>query len=322
MPSTAPEAQSRVVHVAVGVIRSPHGEVLLAKRHESAHQGGLWEFPGGKVEPDETVVDALKRELHEEVGLDIFDPRPLIRIPFEYPDKRVLLDVWFIEHFSGEPHGREGQSVDWVAMSDLAQRAFPAANRPILTALDLPPYYLITPPPGDDTQDFLQRLKAALSAGIRLVQFRADFRNDRIRKMARDVLALCRRHDARLLINADIELARELGADGVHLKAAQVTQFEVRPLPTSFLLATSCHNATELAQAQRLGADFAVLSPVRTTASHADAVPLGWANFQVLVDNAALPVYGLGGLTRDDLADAVAYGAQGVAALRSLWFSS
>ena len=265
------------------------------------------------------MIDALRRELREEVGLEIFDPRPLIRIPFEYSDKRVLLDVWTVERFSGEPHGREGQPVEWVEVSDLRDRAFPVANRPIVSALSLPHWYLITPEPGDDSQAFFRHLDRALDSGIRLVQFRADFRNARVRGMAADVLTLCRQRDARLLLNSDFELAREIGADGVHLKASDLLRLEQRPLPPSFLVAASCHDSAELAAAERLGVDFAVLSPVRITATHPEAPALGWTNFATLVDAAALPVYALGSLGCDDLADALAHGAQGVAAIRGLW---
>jgi 8-oxo-dGTP diphosphatase len=307
------------MHVAVGVVRNDRGEVLLGRRHEGAHQGGLWEFPGGKVEPGETVTEALKREFHEEVGLDVRDFRPLIRVPYSYPDKQVLLDVWIIHEFSGEPHGREGQPVEWVALSDLPQREFPAANRPIITALGLPSLYLITPPACDDLPEFVRRLEAALRTGIRLVQFRTEFPDGRTVRAACEAAALCRHFDARLLVNADIGLACEIGAAGVHLKARQLAELDRKALPDSLLIGASCHNAVELTLAERLGADFAVLSPVMATESHPEADPLGWAGFHALVDHTALPVYALGGLGRDSLVDAIQQGAQGIAAIRGLW---
>ena len=100
MRSIAPRPMpASVVHVAVGVVRNPQGNILIAKRPAHAHQGDLWEFPGGKVERGESLQQALQRELHEELGIDVTHARPLIRIPHSYPDKQVLLDVWLIEGF-------------------------------------------------------------------------------------------------------------------------------------------------------------------------------------------------------------------------------
>ena len=97
------------IHVAAAVIRCVDGQILLAKRPEDKHQGGLWEFPGGKVEASETVQAALSRELEEELGIRPSAARPLIQVRHDYPDKQVLLDVWEVSAFTGEPHGAEGQ---------------------------------------------------------------------------------------------------------------------------------------------------------------------------------------------------------------------
>eukprot|EP01137_Pigoraptor_chileana_P016793 Opistho-2@73895 len=97
------------VHVAAAVIRDDSGKILIARRADTQHQGGLWEFPGGKVEADESVECALARELQEELGIVVGAARPLIKVRHDYPDKQVLLDVWEVSSFSGEPHGAEGQ---------------------------------------------------------------------------------------------------------------------------------------------------------------------------------------------------------------------
>ncbi len=134
MPSTAPDW----LHVAAGVIVGPDGRILIAERATHRHQGGLWEFPGGKVEAGETAQSALARELWEELNIHVASARPLIQIRHRYPDKSVLLDVWRVESFSGEPHGREGQPLAWVEPEGLLEYAFPAANVPIVTAARLP----------------------------------------------------------------------------------------------------------------------------------------------------------------------------------------
>jgi 8-oxo-dGTP diphosphatase len=120
------------VHVAVGIIINPIGEILLAKRHDHLHQGGKWEFPGGKVESDETVIQALIREIKEEVGLLVSTSSPFMTISHDYPDKQVLLDIHLVKDFSGKAIGAEGQQIAWVSQAQLKDYEFPEANLPIL----------------------------------------------------------------------------------------------------------------------------------------------------------------------------------------------
>jgi 8-oxo-dGTP diphosphatase len=122
------------IHVAVGVIRNKAGEILISKRHLGSHQGGLWEFPGGKVEAGETVVEALQRELLEELGIRFAGAQPLLAIEHDYSDKAVCLDVWLVDVFEGSAEGREGQPLAWVTPSRLHTYPFPAANQPIIAA--------------------------------------------------------------------------------------------------------------------------------------------------------------------------------------------
>ena len=133
MPNTAADPQP--VHVAVGVILDGSGRVLLSRRAADSHQGGLWEFPGGKVEPGETLVVALARELQEELGIRVRRSSPLLEVRHDYGDKQVLLDVHVVWEFAGRAQGREGQPLAWVAGDELGQYSFPAANVPIVEAV-------------------------------------------------------------------------------------------------------------------------------------------------------------------------------------------
>jgi len=128
--------KNSTVHVAVGVLLNDDQEVLIALRPAESHQGGLWEFPGGKVEEGESVECALNREFEEELGISVLACTALTQIKHEYSDKLVMLDVWRIEKFSGIPKGREGQVIEWRALSKLRTEDFPKANERIIRALN------------------------------------------------------------------------------------------------------------------------------------------------------------------------------------------
>jgi 8-oxo-dGTP diphosphatase len=307
------------VHVAAAVVVNEHNKVLIARRAADAHQGGLWEFPGGKVEEGESVEQALARELLEETGIHVSQARPLIRVHHDYGDKSVLLDVWRVEAFSGEAHGREGQPVKWIRPEQLAGYAFPEANLPIIRAASLPDCYLITPEP-DEPETFLQQLDASLARGIKLVQFRAKKLDAAAwQALAHEVIEHCHQAGARCLLNTSLERFATCQADGLHLDSRQLYAYEVRPVAESVLLSASCHTAADIRHAETLGADFIVLSPVQATASHPDTEPLGWDRFHGLSDKAVMPVYALGGMRPEDLNTSFLYGAQGIAAIRALW---
>lgn len=125
----------QTIHVAVAVMINDKNEVLLSLRQQHQHQGGLWEFPGGKLEKGESVYEALCRESKEELDIVITSAQPLIKVAHDYADKSVLLDVWHVDKFQGTPQGQEGQTVRWCSIYDLQVEKFPAANAPIISAI-------------------------------------------------------------------------------------------------------------------------------------------------------------------------------------------
>ena len=318
MPNTGAEA---VVHVAVGIL-ADGDKVFITRRSPDRHQGGKWEFPGGKLESQEDVLSGLRRELQEELGVDVQQARPFMQIHHAYPDKEVLLDVWSIMAYGGIPHGREGQEARWVSRQDLPQFEFPEADKPILRRLWLSPLYLISDVSRYGKTGFLIRLERALKAGARMVQLREpDMPPVEYRAYAKELANLCHQHDAILLLNAPPEWVPDCDADGVHLNSRRLMEFSSRPLDPGFWVAASCHNAGELDQAIHLNADFAVLSPVARTRSHPDATLLGWGNFQKLCRDVNLPVYALGGMGPRDMPQARAAGAEGLAMISGIWDS-
>ncbi|MBI3576240.1 MAG: Nudix family hydrolase [Gammaproteobacteria bacterium] len=310
---------SAAVHVAVGLLFDRH-RVFVTHRATDTHQGGKWEFPGGKCNPDEPVLAALERELHEELGIEVESAVPWMQVRHAYPDREVFLDVWQITAWRGNPRGREGQEARWCDIRNLPALDFPEADLPILRRLWLPPLYLISDAARFGKETFLEMLERALKAGARLIQLREPSMPQlEFGAYARTVAALCHRYGARLLLNADAKLVEECGADGVHLNSRRLMALDRRPLGNALFVAASCHNREELRQAVRLGVDFAVLSPVAATASHPGVVPLGWDKFRALCRSVPLPIYTLGGMRPVDLGLARDAGACGIATVSGIW---
>ncbi|MGH8605405.1 MAG: Nudix family hydrolase, partial [Gammaproteobacteria bacterium] len=265
-------------------------------------------------------TQALERELFEELGITMISYRPFIQVQHIDQDGEVFLDCWRVEQWRGIAHGREGQAITWSGTADLDEKIFPEANKPIITALRLPPLYLVSPEPSGDLDHFLGQLDQCLSAGIRMFQLRSkEMPISQYERLAHEALQVCKRHETRLLLNTSPRTAVSLGAHGVHLSARRLRELRERPLASSYWVAASCHSHVEVERANEIGVDFIVLSPVRRTGTHPGSPALGWQEFSELAREARQPVYALGGLSVCDLETAWRCGAQGIAAIRSLW---
>jgi 8-oxo-dGTP diphosphatase len=308
------------IHVAAAAIQDPRGRVLISKRADHLHQGGLWEFPGGKVEPGESPLQALSRELQEELDITPVAIEPLIKIHHQYDDREVVLDVYRVSRYEGEAKGMEGQPLRWIEPGQMRSEDFPAADRPVITALQLPDRYLITGEDPADANDFLLRLENALKRQIELVQLRAHGLDDSAYGALLDqVKPLCQDYTAKLLLNRPENCGAWMqAADGIHLPAHQLMALSERPLGGG-LVGASCHSREELQRASELKLDYVLLSPVKPTASHPGAVGLGWNGFTSLVERVNLPVYALGGMNASLLSQVKAAGGQGIAAIREFW---
>ena len=309
------------IDVAAAVITDPGGRVLLARRTDGRDLAGLWEFPGGKLEPGESPEHALARELHEELGIDVQVGAPLIAVAQRYPHKRLRLDVRRVTQWRGTPRGHEGQALAWVPPDKLPAYAMPPADRSVVAALLQPDRYLVTPAPpspGDDAR-WLAALQRALDAGIARLQVRLPGLDEsRLNTLVASAARRCEAAGAELLLNGEVALARRFGI-GLHLRAAQLRSLRERPLAAGMPLAASCHDAAELRAADALGCDFAVLGPLRPTPTHPDATGIGWPRFEQLREHVPLPIYAIGGLGPADIPTARRHGAQGIAAIRALW---
>ncbi len=333
MPNIAVEHPP--LHVMVGIIRDASGRVLISQRPPQVAHGGCWEFPGGKVERGETPEQALARELAEELGIQLVSSQPLRVVRHVYPPQTVLLDVWQVTDFEGIPHGREGQPLAWQLPLALDPSVFPAGDRPIINRLRLPPLLQITDGAKSPLTPLFQRGglknpslgKDASSPplekggwGDLLIQLRAHDRTDaEYNHLARQLFTHCEQHGVRLVLNRAPDRCVGVPRHGLHLTSHVLMTLTERPGSATELIGASCHDAAQLAQAERLGLDYALLSPVQKTASHPDATPLGWARFAELVESLALPVYALGGVTPADLPTARGHGAHGIAGIRGFF---
>jgi 8-oxo-dGTP diphosphatase len=314
----SPIENSKIVEVAAAVLQRPDGAFLLAQRPSDKIWAGYWEFPGGKIEPGESPYYALVRELREELGVVVVTAYPWVTRVFAYPHATVRLNFFRVTSWTGELHPHEGQEFSWQRVPDVTVSPVLPANDPILRALQLPALYAISNANELGEAKFMERLEEALNNGLRIVQLREKvYSRESLRGLAMKILPLIRNHDALLLINSDIELAQEIGADGVQLTAKQLDELPERP--DVQWCAASCHNAKELRQAERLGCDFALLSPVLATKSHSGMPHLGWEKFSAIAAGSAIPVYALGGLTHADMHTAWQHGAHGIALLRQAW---
>jgi 8-oxo-dGTP diphosphatase len=292
-----------VIEVAAAVIERADGSFLLAQRPAGKVYAGYWEFPGGKIEAGESPPEALARELHEELGIEVARAFPWITRVYTYPHGTVRLHFFRITSFRSEPHPREGQAIAWQRLDAPMVTPMLPANAPVLAALALPLEYAVTNASQAGVPAMLASIDRRLESGLRMIQVREP---DDARSLADQVIARAHRHGAKVLTKQP-----HAGADGIHFTAAQL--MALRERPGSGLAAASCHTREELDRAMQLGLDFVVLGPVK------DKAAIGWRRFAELAEGASLPVYAIGGLTLADLDEARRAGAHGLAMIRGAW---
>lgn len=317
----------RRVHVVAAVIYNEENRIFLSRRPSYVDQGGLWEFPGGKLHANETSLEALKRELSEELGIQVERAQPLIKITHEYAEKHILLDVWEVRHYRGDPYGREGQVVRWVPEKDLARYNFPEANVAVIKAAMLPHSYMVTADE-DDEERFVETFSQALKKhSPDLVRLRApSLSASAYAARAKTAMELCKGTETRLMLGHHAsevgmlaELVEGLGACGLHLSQQQLLQQSERPIEHTHLLAASTHSVETLVKAEGIGCDFALMSCIKETSSHPDVQPIGWNGFQQAIAGVHIPVFALGGLSLTDVDRARAVGGQGIAAISAFY---
>jgi 8-oxo-dGTP diphosphatase len=301
-----------IIDVAAAVIQRPDGAFLLAQRPAGKVYAGYWEFPGGKVEPGEPAGQALARELHEELGIDIGPAYPWVTRVFTYPHGTVRLQFFKVFAWKNQPHPREDQAIAWQDLGAPMAAPMLPANAPVLASLALPMEYAITNAGQYGIADMLARVERRLQQGLNLIQVREpDLADDERTLFTRQVLGLAHRYGCKVLVKAPFP-----GADGIHFTAAELMKLKEKP---QGMIAGSCHTRAELDRAMQLELDFAVLGPVKEKSTADKSPALGWQRFAEIARGTSIPLYAIGGLAKGDLEDAWRAGAHGLAMIRGAW---
>lgn len=303
--------------VAVGVLVRSGGSVLFGQRLAGKPYAGWWEFPGGKLEPGETVTQALARELHEELGIAIAGSSRWVVREHVYPHAHVRLHFHRVEDWRHEARPREGQALRWLRPEAIDVAPLLPAAIQVVGWLRLSPLHAISSATELGDERFLDALDAQLAGGLRMLQLREPgMPAQRFDALFRAVRQRCERHGARLLVSSVHAASYWEAAGGVHLRAVDLMRCDSRPALR--WVGASCHDEAELAQACAIEADYALLGPVLPTASHPGAEGIGWQRFSAIVEPSSIPVYALGGLGPADAPLARQAGAHGVAFKRAI----
>lgn len=317
-PVWCEDAVVKRVEVAAGVIVRGDGTFLLGRRAPGTFYPGYWEFPGGKVEPGEGAAEALIRELDEELGIRVRALEPWIVRRHDYEHACVTLRFFRVTQWEGEINDHVHDALSWQPAGACEVGPMLPANGPVMKALRLPAFMGITHALEIGPEEQLRRLDAALASGLRLIQIReGGMPPDALLKFARETVARAHEHQAIVLVNGAPDIARAAGADGVHLKSADLANAIVRP--DFEWVGASCHDRSELEHAAALGLDYALLGPVRPTLTHPGVTGMGWRRFADLAVDLPMPILGLGGLSAGDVDEARRCGGHGVASIRSAW---
>lgn len=304
--------------VVAAILEDRSGRVLLAERPHGKPDAGYWEFPGGKIESGESPAQALARELHEELGIELTRAVRLMSVHQVRANGPLELQAWRVLAYRGEVCARENQALRWLPANALPAPELCPADRPIARALGLPDRLLITPDPADLPQaSFLRCVDAAIGAGLSLVRLRSRL------PIAEDLITACEARmqatGGRLLLGLADFSRRQSACTGLYLRSRELCPRLPMPGDPKSLVLASVHDAREIASAHDLGVDALVIAPVLATASHPGEACLGWSGFASLLAQSRLPAYALGGLGVADLPSARGHGALGIAAIRGLW---
>ena len=305
------------IEASVGIIFNESFQLLMAERPQSKTWSGWWEFPGGKIESGENPLEALKRELKEEIGISVIDAEKWIVRKYAYEDYEVILHFYKVTQWSGNIEAKEEQKISWVLPENNIVSPILPANDLIFKAISLPDIYAITNA-YEYSGNFLNKVEQQLNNGLGLIQIREkEISKNAFIELTKEIIQMAGNFDAKVMINSDINLAYKLNADGVHLNSSLLHRLS--EIPKDLIVSASCHSARDIEKAMTMDVSFVVLSPVQKTQSHPNTTPIGWDSFSKITQNYSIPIYALGGMKQNDIENAFNAGAIGIASQRAIW---
>ena len=306
------------IDVSVAILINAKRQVLLAERPSTKSWEGWWEFPGGKIEKNETPVDALSREIYEEIGVYITKFEKWVTRRYSFEGNNIILNFFKVNEWEGQVTAKEKQKLVWANLKKTNTSPILPANNFVEKALDLPKHYAITNLSETSKEVFFNQLQKKIIDGLSLIQVREkNLSLNEFKIFSKEVIKMCQPKNIKVIINSDINLAYDLKADGVHITSKEL--HKIKDLPKGLIVGASCHTVKDIYIAEKLKVDFIVLSSVKKTLSHPEIEPIGWQKFQKLVNNSNIPAYALGGLGVYDYEAALENGAVGVASQRLIW---
>ena len=301
--------------IAIGIVENSAGRFLVTKRGTGKHLANYWEFPGGKVDPHESFKMALRREMHEEVGICPVQIQKILEFKHQYDDRLLHFQVFKIISYLSKISACEEQQLSWLDSGQLERSNMPAANRAIISALQLPRMYMIADFASIGSDEYLKTIERNLAAGIKLIQLRAhELSEAEYIVMAKKVYPLCQQYGAAMISNCNLKWINHFATHGVHLTTSRLIEIGEHVVSEQFFSA-SCHTQAEIEIANRLNIKCILVGPVHTTSSHTAAIGIQWDGFNRLCNIANMPVYALGGVKKSDDQHAIAHGAQGIAGI-------
>lgn len=306
------------IDVAVAVVFNAQGQVLWACRPEGKPYAGYWEFPGGKVEANESVWHALVRELKEELDITATQGGPWFLIEHDYEHANVRLHLYRVWAFEGSPRSLEQQAFTWASLDSSDLSPILPATEPLLPKLAQPTLMALSNYSAgfDACANRLERALESLHTPV-YVQFREKaLKGDALIRAYEHCYALCQKTGQTMLLNSESWLSLRESLEALpcplHLTEAHLHSGEFADLQCA---GASVHSAASLAVAADRGLSYAVLGAVYSTPSHPGQAGMGWSRFQTLTQVARLPVFAIGGLSASDFRIAQGHGAHGVAML-------
>ena len=292
------------IHVAIALLFH-RGKVLVGWRNAEQHQGNKHEFPGGKFEEKETPIQACRREVMEEVGIDLTDWHNFDFVQHDYDDLQVNLH-FFHTYVDDTQLAIIVEPWTWFKREELDGLNFPKANQDIVNRLVLPQHIKIT----TDLSDIVQLAENTL------LYWRMQLK---VHEIQTALSALPNEQLAKIMLNVvqwqqlSKDLQQRIGF--IHFKQNQLIEYQSKDRPQGVICIAACHDLSSLQQAQQIGVDAAILSPVQATNTHPDVQPLGWTQFSEFTKAMDIPVYALGGMKPSDLEQIQQHQGYGVAGI-------